>query len=112
VVRDPGEGVAADGTITTGAARSRVPQVFEPVLSTAARAIAAAGRDASAYLYGSVATGQARPGSSDVDLLTVGLDPGRAAEIGREERHGHEPPSGRERRVDLLQPNGVDAKGT
>ena len=84
MVRDPGEGVAADGTITTGAARSRVPQVFEPVLSTAARAIAAAGRDASAYLYGSVATGQARPGSSDVDLLTVGLDPGRAAEIGRE----------------------------
>ncbi|MDQ2874229.1 MAG: nucleotidyltransferase domain-containing protein [Actinomycetota bacterium] len=83
-MRDPGEGVAADGTITTGVARSRVPQPFEPVLSTAVEAIAEAGRDASAYLYGSVATGQARPAQSDVDLLTVGLDPGLAAGLGRE----------------------------
>lgn len=83
-VRDPGEGVAADGTITTGVARSRVPPPFEPVLSTAVGVIAAAGRDVSAYLYGSVATGQARQPRSDVDLLTVGLGPGRAAELGRE----------------------------
>ncbi len=83
-VRDPGEGVAADGTITTGVARSRVPQVFEPVLSTAVEAIAEAGRDVSAYLYGSVATGRARHAQSDVDLLTVGLGPGLAAGLGRE----------------------------
>jgi uncharacterized protein len=83
-VRDPGEGVAADGTITTGVARSRVPKPFEPVLSAAAGAIAEAGRDASAYLYGSVATGQARHAQSDVDLLTVGLGPGLAAGLGRE----------------------------
>jgi uncharacterized protein len=83
-VRDPGEGVAADGTITTGVARSRVPQSFEPVLSAAAEAIAEADRDASAYLYGSVATGQARDPQSDVDLLTVGLGPGLAAGLGRE----------------------------
>ena len=83
-MRDPGEGVAADGTITTGVARSRVPQSFEPVLSAAVEAIAEAGRDASAYLYGSVATGQARDPQSDVDLLTVGLGPGLAAGLGRE----------------------------
>ena len=82
-MRDPDEGVAADGTITTGAARSRVPQLFEPVLSSAAGAIAAAGRGACTYLYGSVATGQAQPRQSDVDLLTIGLDPGLAAELGR-----------------------------
>jgi hypothetical protein len=84
LVRDPGEGVAADGTIITGVARSRVPQPFEPVLGMAVAAIAGAGRDASAYLYGSVATGQARRVQSDVDLLTVGPGPGLAAELGRE----------------------------
>ena len=83
-MRDPGEGVAADGTITTGVARSGVPQPFEPVLSTAVGAIAQAGRDAAAYLYGSVATGQARRARSDVDLLTVGLRPELAAGLSRE----------------------------
>jgi uncharacterized protein len=65
-MRDPGEGVAADGTIRTGVARSRVPAAFEPVL-------AAASSDASLYVYGSVATGQAVVGRSDVDLLAIGL---------------------------------------
>jgi hypothetical protein len=70
-VADPGEGVAADGTIRTGVGRSRVPSAFEPVL---ADAIALAGkRGASLYVYGSVANGTVRPGSSDVDLLSVGL---------------------------------------
>jgi nucleotidyltransferase-like protein len=68
---DPGEGVAADGTIRTGARRDRVPAIFEPVL---ADAVACAGESgASLYVYGSVANGTARPGSSDVDLLSVGL---------------------------------------
>lgn len=68
---DPGEGVAADGTIRTGARRYRVPALFEPVL---ADAVACAGESrASLYVYGSVANGTARPGSSDVDLLSVGL---------------------------------------
>ena len=83
-MRDPYEGVAADGTITTGVARSQVPQPFEPVLSRAVEAIAEAGCDASAYLYGSVATGRARHAQSDVDLLTVGLGSELAAELGRE----------------------------
>jgi uncharacterized protein len=83
-VRDPGEGIAADGTITTGADRSRVPSRFEPVLGAATAAITAAGAGAAAYLYGSVATGQARTGSSDVDLLSVGLRRELAAGLGRE----------------------------
>ncbi len=61
------------GTITTGVRRDRVPAVFEPVLATAVDAVRAAGHGASLYVYGSVATGMAQPGASDVDLLTVGL---------------------------------------
>jgi uncharacterized protein len=68
---DPEEGVAPDGTILTGARRDRVPAVFEPVL---ADAVAVAGQSgASLYVYGSVANGTARPGSSDVDLLSIDL---------------------------------------
>ncbi len=68
---DPGEGVAADGTIRTGARRDRVPAIFEPVLTDAVALVGESG--ASLYVYGSVANGTARPGSSDVDLLSVGL---------------------------------------
>ena len=79
-MRDPGEGVAADGKITTGVDRSLVPERFETALSTAAAAIAEEASDAaSVYLYGSVATGRARHAQSDVDLLTVGLAPRQAA---------------------------------
>jgi uncharacterized protein len=68
---DPEEGVAADGTIRTGAYRGRVPAAFEPVL---ADAVAFLGDSAaSLYVYGSVATGTVRPGSSDVDLLSIDL---------------------------------------
>lgn len=74
---DPGEGVAADGTIRTGAYRDRVPVVFEPVLADAAAVAGESG--ASLYVYGSVANGTARPGSSDVDLLSVGLPDAAAA---------------------------------
>src|SRR5690348_12018443 len=76
---DPDEGVAADGTIRTGARRSRVPVAFEPVL---ADAVALAGDGgASLYVYGSVATGTVRYGSSDVDLLSIDLP--EAAVLGR-----------------------------
>jgi hypothetical protein len=68
---DPDEGVAADGTIRTGARRDRVPAAFEPVL---AEAVASADEArASLYVYGSVATGTIHPGSSDVDLLSIDL---------------------------------------
>jgi hypothetical protein len=70
-VADPEEGVAADGTIRTGAHRRRVPASFEPVLTDAVTFVGESG--ASLYVYGSVATGTVRPGSSDVDLLSIGL---------------------------------------
>lgn len=68
---DPAEGVAADGTIGTGADRDRVPVAFEPVLADAIACLGESG--ASLYVYGSVATGRVRPGSSDVDLLSIGF---------------------------------------
>lgn len=76
---DPEEGITAGGAIRTGVDRSRVPVVFEPVLSDA---IALLGDGtASLYLYGSVATGRARVGASDVDLLSIGLrDPAALGE--------------------------------
>jgi len=76
---DPEEGVAADGTIRTGARRDRVLAAFEPVLTDAVAF--AGGSGASLYVYGSVATGTVRPGSSDVDLLSVDLPD--AAVLGR-----------------------------
>jgi uncharacterized protein len=76
-VADPGEGVAADGTIRTGVDRARVPAAFEPVLADAAALAGEYG--ASLYVYGSVANGTVRPGSSDVDLLSVELPDAAAA---------------------------------
>jgi Nucleotidyltransferase domain len=76
---DPDEGVAADGTIRTGAHRDRVPAAFEPVLADAVGFVGESG--ASLYVYGSVATGTVRPGSSDVDLLSIDLPD--AAVLGR-----------------------------
>ncbi len=67
---DPDEGTAADGTIVTGVARSHVPSEFEPVLQAVVEQVDAG----SLYLYGSVATGRARPGLSDLDLLSVGFE--------------------------------------
>jgi hypothetical protein len=71
-VHDPAEGVSTDGAIVTGARRDRVPPEFEPVLSAMADGLSSMA-DVSLYVYGSVATGTARTGSSDVDFLTVGM---------------------------------------
>lgn len=81
---DPREGVGPDGTIRTGADRSRVPPSFVPLLAACVAATSAVGPAVSTYLYGSVATGMARPGASDVDLLTVGLPRWRADLLGRQ----------------------------
>ena len=77
-VLDPLEGVAADGTIRTGAARARVPAAYEPVVEALVNAFeqaraAAPGGTAALLLYGSVATGRARPPDSDVDAFILGL---------------------------------------
>ena len=79
---DPDEGVSADGFIETGVRRDRVPIRFEPVLSSAAERLAGVADTVSVYVYGSVATGQAIVGRSDVDLLTVGLPAEEAAVVG------------------------------
>lgn len=83
-MRDPDEGVRPDGTIITGARRDRVPAAFDPVVNAAVAEVGTVGEGAQLYLYGSVATGRARIGRSDADLLTVGLGAAEAAQIGRE----------------------------
>lgn len=57
---------------------------FEPVVAACLEAITQAGTDVSTYLYGSVATGMAVPGTSDVDILTIGLPEVDAVRLGRE----------------------------
>jgi uncharacterized protein len=89
-MRDPREGTGPDGTIVTGADRRRVPPVFEPVLAACVGAIA--DPRVSVYLYGSVSTGVARVGASDVDLFTVGLPDAAAKAV-------QEPLSGRFRHL-------------
>ncbi|MCE0487092.1 nucleotidyltransferase domain-containing protein [Ornithinimicrobium sediminis] len=80
-MRDPREGRSPEGLVVTGARRDRVPPAFEPVLSAATRAM---DDGASLYLYGSVATGTAVPGRSDVDLVAVGVPDEQAAALGAE----------------------------
>ncbi len=82
-MRDPDEGLSTSGMIVTGARRERVPAPFEPIVEAAADRVRRHGHG-SLYLYGSVATGVARPGSSDVDLLAIGLTPREADAIGQE----------------------------
>ena len=73
MVHDPREGVTDDGTIMTGAASDRIPPVYAALVDDAVEALSAELGDAlhSIYLYGSVATGQARPPGSDLDLIVV-----------------------------------------
>ena len=78
-VHDPLEGVSAVGTITTGVDRTRVAIEFASIIDAAVDAVRHRGDHPAVYLYGSVATGQARVGTSDVDMLTVDL-PAEAAE--------------------------------
>jgi Nucleotidyltransferase domain len=95
-VADPEEGLGADGTIQTGARRDRVPAVFYPML---ADAIAFLGESrASLYVYGSVANGTARSGSSDLDLLSMLLGQQRAPPSTRRSRA--RPGDGRNHRCD------------
>lgn len=83
-MRDPLEGLTADGLITTGARYDRVADLFESVLSEAVVRVLCAAPTGSVYVYGSVATGVAVPRRSDVDLLTIGLPAERARQIGSE----------------------------
>jgi uncharacterized protein len=81
---DPLEGISADGMIVTGACRRRIGPAFLAVVSRVVEHVSAIGQSHSVYVYGSVATGTARVGCSDVDLVTVGLEPAAAARIARD----------------------------
>ncbi len=82
-MRDPREGVSLRGTIVTGARRDHVSAKFEPVLVAASDLVRSHRARGSLYLYGSVATGQARVPSSDVDLLTINVGPDASSVIGQ-----------------------------
>jgi uncharacterized protein len=65
-------GLEDDGTIAREGALDRVPAAFGPIVEAASARITGtfgATRLHSAYLYGSIPRGTARPGRSDVDLL-------------------------------------------
>ena len=72
-MRDPLEGLSESGTILTGADITNVAAAFRPVHQAAIADVRRSAPSASVYAYGSVVTGQARVGASDVDLLTIGL---------------------------------------
>lgn len=85
-MRDPREGLTPEGYIATGASHARIAAVYAPMLEAAVAEML--GHDAAPsselHLYGSVATGQAVVGRSDVDLLAVGVPADQAEEVGRE----------------------------
>jgi hypothetical protein len=81
-MRDPDEGVSPRGTIVTGARRDRVPADFESVLTAASELVRSLSAHGSLYLYGSVATGQARVLPSDVDLFTIDVGSDASTAIG------------------------------
>src|ERR1051325_11102522 len=78
---DPFEGVDVDGMIVTGARRSAIPDEFEPVLQAAIEHLQSVEGSPALYVYGSVATGTARVGSSDLDLVTISLEPAIAKRL-------------------------------
>jgi hypothetical protein len=71
VTRDPAEGVDADGYIVTGADVANVPDPYRPVVADCVATLTRFAALDGLYLYGSVATGQARPPDSDLDLLAL-----------------------------------------
>ncbi len=69
---DPAEGVDVDGYITTGVDRANLCSPFLEVVAEAVGGCRTRCRDdAVLYVYGSVATGTAVEGVSDLDLLAV-----------------------------------------
>lgn len=67
--------------IDTGSSIDRVSAAFRTVHEAAAQMVRASDVDASLYAYGSVVTGRASVPTSDVDLLTIGLDTNDASRI-------------------------------
>jgi hypothetical protein len=83
VVLDPEEGLNPDGTIRTGVRRDRVPAEFEPVVVAATEAFRELSDECDElHLYGSAATGMAQLGTSDVDLVAIGVSERWARDVG------------------------------
>jgi hypothetical protein len=80
-VRDPVEGVDRAGSIVTGVGFDRVPAPFGPVIDAVVDAVNANGDASSLYVYGSVATGMAVAPTSDVDLLSFGMEAEQAKAV-------------------------------
>jgi hypothetical protein len=76
--------------IVTGADRSRVPGRWEGLLGEAVASLTEHDESVDVYVYGSVATGMAVVGVSDVDLLAVGAFPADADEIARTMSQRHQ----------------------
>lgn len=72
MTKDPREGLEHDGTIRTGVDALNIRSPYSQVIDAVRHAFE--GIDASIYVYGSVATGQARTPESDVDVLVVSED--------------------------------------
>lgn len=66
---DPREGLDSEGYIVTGAAAANIRAPYDVILAAAVQALG--DEVLGLYVYGSVATGQARPPESDVDLYAV-----------------------------------------
>jgi hypothetical protein len=79
VTRDPAEGVDAFGYLVTGAAVANIPPAYQRVIADCVAALTAFPELDGLYLYGSVATGQARPPDSDLDLLALWTSPADAS---------------------------------
>lgn len=75
MTRDPEEGVGTDGQIVTGVEVANIVDPYDAVVESAVEAVVAQLGDAldGLYIYGSVATGKARPPTSDVDLYAIVL---------------------------------------
>ncbi len=79
------DGLDAEGYIETCCAVEKIPRVLRPALDASIARLKStfAARLHSIYLYGSVATGQARLGLSDIDILVLFsdsiLDPDQAS---------------------------------
>jgi uncharacterized protein len=73
VAADPDEGLDEAGYITTGVDLTKVRAPYDAVVAEVSARIGAALQQElhGLYLYGSVATGQAVPPVSDLDLLAV-----------------------------------------
>ena len=81
-MRDPVEGLTSTGLIRTGVDRAHIPDSYTALLDRVVQRVRAEGSDISVYVYGSVATGQAQPPTSDVDVLTIDLPITAASAIG------------------------------